>query len=353
LRERLGEPGAALDFAERFLGPFIRRFLAECVVACQDADAIFYWPPSLVGPSLAEALGIPCFAIATYPLPHCRTRAFANPWHSGGSTTNERTWAHGEPLWGRLFRDEVMAWRRTLGLREVSPALEQRRLRRLPHLLGFSSAVLPRPDDWPAAMHVTGYWFLDLASSFTPPPALLDFLAAGPPPVAIGFGSMAARDPGAMTEMVTAALRRAGLRGILLTGWGGLSQGDLPDDVFKLDAAPHDWLFPRVTAVVHHGGAGTTAAALRAGVPLVTIPFGFDQHLWGRQVHRLGAGVAPIPQAELTAERLAAALSALTADPSFRARAAALATVIRAEDGTGTAAALVDRYLGGFKRRRR
>jgi sterol 3beta-glucosyltransferase len=356
LREKLQQPGAAASFVESLLGPFVRRFLAECVEISRDADAILYWPPSLVGPPLSERLGIPCFAVATYPLPHCRTRAFPNPWHPdaqapGGvgrsGAANERSWAAGESLWSRFFHREVARWRcEQLGLAELSPDQERRRIRRLPHLLGFSPAVLPRPLDWPASMAVTGYWFLDLARGFTPPPALLDFLAAGPPPVAIGFGSMASRDPRAMTELAIAALEQAGVRGILLTGWGGLRQRELPAALFQIDAVPHDWLFPRVAAVVHHGGSGTTAAALRAGAPSLAVPFGFDQSLWAERLFHLGAGVEPIPQDELSLDRLAAALRRLTGDPELRRRAAELAARIAAEDGTGNAVAVVDRYLG-------
>ncbi|HTQ78488.1 MAG TPA: glycosyltransferase [Thermoanaerobaculia bacterium] len=374
LREKLRQPGAA-SFVENVLGPFIRRFLAECIEISRDAQAVLYWPPSLVGPSLSERLGIPCIGVATYPLPHCRTRAFPNPWNpvsegslegssagnlecgerstpgrgrAGSGAANERSWAAGEEtLWTRLFHQEVARWRcQQLGLAEQSPEEERRRLRRLPHLLGFSPEVLPRPRDWPSRMHVTGYWFLDLASGFEPPPELLDFLAAGEPPVAIGFGSMAARDPRAMTEMAVEALGRAGRRGILLTGWGGLRRLDLPPSVFQITAVPHDWLFPRVAAVVHHGGSGTTAATLRAGAPSLIVPFGFDQPLWAARLKTLGAAVDPIPQGELDAGNLAAAIRALTTDPRPRERAAALARALAAEDGPGQAVALVDRYIG-------
>ena len=374
LREKLRQPGAGAGFVESLLGPFVRRFLAECVEISEDADAILYWPPSLVGPPLSERFGIPCFAVATYPLPHCRTRDFPNPWQPVGpamqeagetvasarrnvpsgkdrkapsGAANERSWAASESLWGSFFHQAVARWRSgQLGLGELTPDQERRRLRRLPHLLGFSPAVLPRPREWPEPMHVTGYWFLDLASQFTPPPELVDFLAAGPPPVAIGFGSMAARDPKAMTELVIAACQQAGARGILLTGWGGLRQRDLPPDLFQLDAVPHDWLYPRVAGVIHHGGSGTTAAALRAGVPSLAVPFGFDQPLWAERLFRLGAGVEPIPQTELDLERLTAAIRALVGDHRLRRRAAELSEVLAAEDGAGNAVAVVDRYLG-------
>jgi len=164
-------------------------------------------------------------------------------------------------------------------------------------------------------------------------------------PVSVGFGSMTGRDPERITRVVLAALQRAGQRGVLLTGWGGLRAVDLPRDVFVADAAPHDWLFPRMAAVVHHGGSGTTAAGLRAGGPAVLVPFGGDQFLWGRRIHALNVGPAPIPRSQLNVERLAAAL-ALACDAAARERAVALGERIRAEDGVGRAVEVVGARAG-------
>ncbi|MFC6659857.1 glycosyltransferase [Deinococcus multiflagellatus] len=136
----------------------------------------------------------------------------------------------------------------------------------------MSPSVVPRPSDWPAHAHLTGAWFLP-QGPWTPPADLEAFLAAGPAPVSIGFGSMGLRDPADTTALVLDALAQTGQRAVLLSGWGGLAAGDLPDHVFAASPLPHSWLFPRVSAVVHHGGAGTTAAGLRAGVPSVITPF--------------------------------------------------------------------------------
>jgi UDP:flavonoid glycosyltransferase YjiC (YdhE family) len=191
---------------------------------------------------------------------------------------------------------------------------------------------------------MTGYWFLDRPQGWQPPAALVDFLQAGPPPVVVGFGSITVRDPEETTVLVLSALRAARQRGLLLTGWGGLSQADLPDDVFKLEAVPHDWLFPRAAAVVHHGGAGTTAAALRAGVPSIVVPNFMDQPFWAQRVVALGAGPRPIPRNRLNAARLSAALRAAVEDESFRARAAAVGRRLRAEDGVGRAVEAFERH---------
>ncbi len=206
-----------------------------------------------------------------------------------------------------------------------------------PVLYGFSRHVVPVPAHGNRARHVTGYWFLPAAPTWSPPPALEAFLARGGPVVAIGFGSMASDDPTALTALVTGAVRSAGVRAVLVTGWGGLASLPRADDLFVADSLPYDWLFPRVEAVVHHGGAGTTGLALRAGVPAIVVPFTVDQPFWGSRVAVLGVGPTPIPRRRLTPERLAEALRRTVADTAMHARAAALGAQIRAEDGVAEA----------------
>jgi sterol 3beta-glucosyltransferase len=226
--------------------------------------------------------------------------------------------------------------RRELGL----PARPAPPETQLPTLYGYSPLVVPRPPEWGPHRHVTGYWTLR-AGDWTPPPELTVFLDAGPPPVCIGFGSMVGRDPAALHALTVEAARRAGVRAVLLAGWGGLAAtGETAgEDVLVLDQAPHDWLFPRCAAVVHHGGAGTTGAGLRAGVPAVVVPFGVDQPFWGSRVATLGVGPRPIPRRKLTAERLADALRASMFDRRMRERAHDLGVHIRAENGVGEAVA--------------
>ena len=212
----------------------------------------------------------------------------------------------------------------------------------LPVLYGYSRHVVPKPPDWGVNVHVCGYWFLDEEPGWTPPAGLVDFLESGPKPLYVGFGSMADRDPEAVLALVLEALDRSRQRAVLLTGWGGLSAADLPDHVYAVGAIPHAWLFPRVAAVVHHGGAGTTAAGLRAGVPSILIPFFADQHFWAEHVRRLGVGPAPIPRKRLMPAVLASALRQAVEDAGIRARAAPLGQQIRAEDGARQAAAVID-----------
>jgi UDP:flavonoid glycosyltransferase YjiC (YdhE family) len=206
--------------------------------------------------------------------------------------------------------------------------------------------VISAPPDWGEEIHVTGFWLLDSADDWAAPSGLMDFLQAGPPPVYIGFGSMSTRKPEETADLVVEALKRTGQRAILLSGWGGLQKAALPDSVFMIESIPHSWLFPRVSAVIHHGGAGTTAAGLRAGVPSIVIPFFADQPFWGRCVEELGVGPAPIPRKELTAERLAKAVQAAVTDQAMRQRAADLGSKIQAEDGIGRAVEVIQE-IGG------
>jgi UDP:flavonoid glycosyltransferase YjiC (YdhE family) len=217
------------------------------------------------------------------------------------------------------------------------------KFRALPILYGFSSAVIPRPSDWEARITVTGYWFLEGAANWTPPADLVAFLEAGAKPLYIGFGSMTSQDPEATTRLTLQALEQTNQRAVLLSGWGGLSQRDLPPSVYMIEAIPHAWLFPRVAAVIHHGGAGTTAAGLRAGVPTIITPFFGDQGFWGQRVAQLGVGTAPIPHKHLTAEHLAAAIRTVTRNTEMQRRAAALGATIRAEDGIEQAVAIINR----------
>jgi len=174
---------------------------------------------------------------------------------------------------------------------------------------------------------------------------LVDFLAAGLPPVYIGFGSIAGKSPAKTTTIVTEALKKSGQRGIIATGWGGLEASLLPETMFTIDQAPHNWLLPHVAAVVHHGGAGTTAAGLRAGKPTIICPFFGDQPFWGSRISELRVGPEPIPQKELTVENLATAIHVAVTDENMGRRAAALGEKIRIEDGVGRAVQFIEQAV--------
>jgi hypothetical protein len=210
---------------------------------------------------------------------------------------------------------------------------------RVPHTYCWSPALIPKPKDWGSHVSVSGFCFLNLASDYTPGPDLQAFLDAGPPPVYIGFGSIVLDDPNAMTELIFEAARKTGQRVLLSKGWGGMGTNELhiPDGVFMLGNVPHDWLFKRVSCVVHHGGAGTTAAGITAGRPTVVVPFFGDQPFWGAMVARAGAGPDPIPHKLLTAGKLADAIG-FCLRPESLERAKELASKIAAERGSDMAA---------------
>jgi UDP:flavonoid glycosyltransferase YjiC (YdhE family) len=193
-------------------------------------------------------------------------------------------------------------------------------------------------------MHVTGYWFLDHSPGWVPPDDLVDFLGSGPPPVFVGFGSNPFPEPEAATKLVVRALARAGRRGVVIAGSSGLATGRLADEVLSVDSVPHNWLFSQVCAAVHHGGAGVTGAALRAGLPSVVVPVLVDQPFWAQRVFRLGAGPRPIPAKQLTEDALASAIRA-TASTEMRRRAAALGEQIRGEDGVARAVEVIQTYV--------
>jgi sterol 3beta-glucosyltransferase len=205
-------------------------------------------------------------------------------------------------------------------------------------LYAFSEHIVPRPPDWPEDVVVTGYWFHDSDQSWRPPPSLAEFIDRGAPPVYIGFGSMFTRRAEEITKFVLKTVGRTGQRAVISTGWGGLRPEKPPDDVHVIAGVPHDWLFPRMAAVVHHGGAGTTAAGLRAGKPSVICPFITDQFFWGRRVHDLGAGPEPVPQKKLSAERIAAAIDCAVNDDAVAEASRGLGDRIALEDGVAVAA---------------
>lgn len=311
--------------------------------------------------SVAERLQIPYIETSVFPgWPTHAFPSFFGPWppslgaqSSGlaGQFKGAINWFSYKPvnwaiwLWIRPMIERCR--RDILGL--PGRKSEQRGKKPVPALAGFSKYVLPPPPDWGEHIHVTGYWYLD-TPAFEPSPTLRAFLDAGAPPVYIGFGSMPNQNPEQTTDMVIQALDMAGQRGILFTGKGVLGRGMVQRSpthpVYFVESIPHDWLLPRTAAVVHHGGAGTTAAGIRAGIPSILIPIGADQRLWAYRVATLGVGPDPIPRSQLTAERLAKAITQTITNQTMRQRAAALGEKILTEDGVGEAVRIICRYMG-------
>jgi sterol 3beta-glucosyltransferase len=326
---------AAIDWAEGSL------------VACQDVELLIVGVGGLfLSLALAEKFKLPL--IQAYIFPFTPTAAFPAVLFPqvisklGGFVNRLSHQLFRQIMWQGSRTGDGLARRQVMGL---PPApffgpYHSKYFQRCPVLYGLSPSVIPKPSDW-CNTHVTGYWFLDEAPDWTPPEALLDFLQRGLPPVYVGFGSMRSRNPEEMADLVLQAIALTGQRAILQSGWGGLSKSTLPDTVFMVDSIPHSWLFPRMAAVVHHGGAGTTAAGLSAGVPSIVIPFFGDQPFWGQRIAELGVGPKPIPRKQLTAERLAEAIHRVMTDRLMRQCAADLGAKIQAEDGIANAVAIV------------
>jgi sterol 3beta-glucosyltransferase len=318
------------------------------LAACQSMELILAGLGGVfVGAALAEKLHIPL--LQAYYIPFTPTRAFPSfiaPWlpaWSGGIPNRLSHLLARQVMWQSFRAADGLARKEVLGLPSAPlfGPFSAKNLRDYPVLYGYSPSVIPPPPDWDARICVTGYWFLEPPEDWSPPMALVDFLEAGPPPVYVGFGSMSHRQPGETMDLILAALARAGQRGIVLAGWGGLQKSDLPRSVMMVDSVPFAWLFPRVAAVVHHGGAGTTAAGLRAGIPSIVVPFFGDQPYGGQRVASLGVGPAPIPRKKLTADRLAQAIEKVVSDRAIRQRAADLGALIRTDDGVARAVAVV------------
>lgn len=313
----------------------------------QGADLLLagYGGMSL-GLDLSEKLGIPLIHVHVFPF--TPTNEFASvllPQSLAklGGTVNLFSHHLTRQIMWQSIRAGDNVIRQKLGLPSAPfwGPYRSKAYTRFPVLYGFSSHVIPKPTDWKNT-YVTGYWFLEASDEWTPPEDLVQFIQAGPKPIYIGFGSMGNRNPEETKQLVLDAVDRSGQRAILLSGWSGFAKEDIPETVYLADSLPHSWLFAQVAAVVHHGGAGTTAAGLRAGVPSILIPFFGDQGFWGDRVYKLGVGPQPIPRKRLTAELLANAIQQVVTDATMQERAAELGAKIQSEDGVATAVEIID-----------
>lgn len=320
------------------------------VAHAEQPDLIVYHPKAFSAVYAARSLGI--IAAPAYLQPaYTATRAYPNPifpWRHLGVLTLPLNRAF---LWlTRVGYSSVLKkWLARNTAVQAKPTLNvltgfHPRGKSVTRFHAYSRYLVPRPDDYEPEEEVTGYWFVEPDESWQPPADLEAFLKAGPAPVYVGFGSMPSEDAQAMTRTIVEALDKAGQRGIIATGWGGMSGEDLPVQHFALASAPHDWLFRRCVAVVHHGGAGTTHEGLRWGRPSVICPVFGDQPFWGHCIQRLGAGPSPIKQKKLTSTALARQLKRAL-KPSVHSAAGRVGFDLRAEGGAARAAALIEEML--------
>lgn len=333
----------------RMAKPLVRRLCEDIWGASEGAEAIIYHPLALPGFIAAEKLQIPSVLATLQPLTRTASHpALVSPSNIKlGSRYNLLTHAALEQIIWLPWRREINDWRQErLGLKPfplagpVSLIYEQR----VPMLCAYSSIISPKPIDWPAWHHITGYWTLDEKITYQPPKKLHEFLEAGDPPVYIGFGSMTVSNPRKFTEIFIEAIENLGLRAILVSGWGALQEDINSDKFLCLKEVSHNYLLPKVATAVHHGGAGTVAACLRAGIPQVIVPFFFDQGFWGNRVEELGVGPRAVTQRRLNVSSISVALKEAISEEKIM-QAKKVADSVNREDGISNAVATVSKYL--------
>lgn len=327
--------------------------MADLEAACEHADAVISTYFGHMCLSVAEVAGLPYIQTQYYPMDRSAQMPIASaPGQRAGKAWNLLSYQMGYFLIELLERTYLSDWRESRGLPKLKldgKAPYQALGHTIPVIYALSPRILPRPEDWGENIFMTGYWLREEETPFTPDPALEAFLSAGEPPLYIGFGSMANRDMGATLDIVLESLERTGLRAVISRGWCNAILPD-SDRIFAAEFVPHSWLFRRVGAVVHHGGAGTTAAGLLAGKPTLVIPFGGDQPFWGERVRALGVGPRPIPRERLTVRRLSKALLHLTQDHHYAENAAKLSEDLSREDGVVKAADIIEHELRAWLR---
>lgn len=329
-----------IDMARSLVGQ-----MADDLLAAAHASDVLLLSSSLgpLGHTIAEGLGLPSMGVYLQPL--AATGEFAPPvtgTRSWGRTANRLAGRAVNAAVDRVFADATRTLRARLGLPHTGARAARRARERQdwPVFHGFSELVVPRPRDWRPGLRVAGYWWPHDPPTAQLPPVLGDFLASGPPPVFVGLGSATVPDPDRVSATLVRALRAAGLRGVIQSGWSGLHADG--EDMLTVDEVPHSALFPRMAAVVHHAGAGTTAAGLRAGVPAVPVPIQFDEAFWAARLTSLGVSPGPLPLRRLTATALTTALVRATTDPAYAHRARALAARLDAEDSVSPVLAAVN-----------
>lgn len=303
------------------------------------------------GHSFAREMDIPDISVQTFPM-FAPTQAFPNialAWVPPGPFSYLTHWLTTQVFWygGNAGQSKfVKSHPQDFPAKLSWPFKPSDDRPVTPLVFAFSPTVIPRPKEWVSPnIQIPGYFFLEEAD-YQPSNELVEFLQDGEPPVCISFGSMVHREAERIERVVLEALEQTGQRGVILTGWGSRLTNKPQGNVLELESAPHGWLLPRCKAVVHHGGAGTTGAGLRAGIPNIVVPFAGDQPFWGKRVAALGAGPNPIPVKKLSADSLSGAIRRVTNDHGFQKTAARIGEKIRAEQGVSEMVRLIDQLTG-------
>lgn len=347
------KPGAVgisyLCEAEKAISKIAPLLLKDLMAAAEGADAMICNFFGNTYYSVAEKYRIPCVQTHFFPMdPNPLMPISSAPFQLLGSLWNRFSYRVGYLLISVLERRYLTAWRKEHGV-------SVRRIRtkpdydcyghRVPAIYATSPMLMPRPDCWDEKIYMSGFWWEHNPQPFEPSQELLDFISNGDKPIYIGFGSMVSGDMSDTFRIVREAVEKAGVRAVIYSGWASGEHPENTDRIYYADSVPHDWLFPRMAAAVHHGGAGTTASALRAGLPTLIIPFGGDQPFWGVRVYKAGCGPKPIHRHKLSVDKLAKRLQDLTSNAAYQEKARKVGEEMRRERGVQTAADIVEKEI--------
>lgn len=321
------------------------QMLRDMTDSCRDADAMVCNFFGSVFYSIAEKYDIPCIQSHLFPMDPTGEFPISSVRNQRmGSLINRSSYRLGYYVIGTLEKHILRSWRRENDLTERRPVIRpdyRVGSHTIPVIYAISTSLIPRPADWDPAIRISGFWFDESPVSYRPSPELAAFLENGSPPVYIGFGSMNTGDMSRLISICLRSIHAAGLRAVFSTGWNDRSLKSAGSVFFTRDV-PHDWLFPRVSAVVHHSGAGTTAAGLRYGRPTLAIPFAGDQSFWANQIWRAGCGPRPIPRDSLSVRKMTDALRDLTGNAAYAASAQRISEELAREHGVRTAADIIE-----------
>lgn len=346
IRLLIGENVSSFEYFRNLsilLNPVKEQFFHDLEESCKGVDAVLCSTLGTVVYHVAEKMNLPLFRVAFCPLdPTKEFPAMTAPYLPGFHLYNRFTFWMGDRLWSRATRKLCNDWREELGLERVAfGKFPYRKLhgKEIPTLYAYSSLISPKPKEYKEYHHLTGFWINELEEDYVPDKGLQEFLEKGEKPIYIGFGSIVGKDFKKLFDIVMESLRITGKRAILSSGWGSLEGVDVPDTVYQIKSVPHEWLFTKVAAVVHHGGAGTTAA----GVPSVIVPFGGDQPFWGRQLYKMNIGTKPILRKHLTVKRFSEAIMEATSNQGMIAEAKLVGQKLREENGAKNAVSVIER----------
>ena len=348
------QPGSAavtyISRLEKSFRKIIPQLLKSMYESCAEADALvcnffgtFYY-------SLAEKYNIPCIQTYFFPMEPSGSLPVPTVMHQNlPSWINRLSYSVAYLLIGLVERKYLFSWRKENGVDTRRPHIRPDYYisgRQIPAIYAISPSVFPKPADWNPKIVLSGFWFSKESSDYDPPEKLISFLEGNLPPVYIGFGSMNGGDMDELMRIAAGSVLKAGLRAVIYLGWSGSVNIPASDNIYISESyIPHEWLFPRVSAVVHHGGAGTTSAGLRFGRPTLIIPFSGDQYFWGTRVHELSCGPEPLNRKKLTSEKFTKSLIDLTSNPEYRVQSGKIGSLISGENGTKTAADIIEKEI--------